>query len=121
MGEVFDYVFYAFLDKLPIEFMYCEVVVTAPIGITFYLAVFGLMTRFVGEGELATRMALLEGLSMLLNVVGTAFAAPLYHAVDYYGVYAVNTSLAITATLYATCVLKEYPMWWTQGITIMAC
>ena len=109
LGEVVDFVNYAFLEELPLEFLYIEIPVGFIQYVGIYLAVYGLLSRFVTPQQFATRMALMDGIMTVTFTIGTAPSAPIFRAVGYYGVFAISTVLNVIALLLVLFWVKNYP------------
>ena len=108
-ADAVDYLNYAFLEELPLEFLYIDVPISFFQYVGFYLAVYGLLSRFVPQNQLATRMAFLDGISTVAFTVGTAPSAPIFRAVGYYGVFGISTGLNALAALLVIFWVKNYP------------
>ena len=115
LGDVVDFTNYAFLEELPLEFLYLEVPCNLLAFVGFYVAVYGLVMRFTSSSKMASRMAFVDGMGSIAFTLGTAPSAPIFRAVGYYGVYSIASTLNAIALLYAIFILKDYPKGYTKS------
>jgi hypothetical protein len=110
LRDVIDVLNYAFLDTLPIEFLYLDSVTQLLGGfIAYYMACYGLVTRFNPTSKWATRLSTYDGVEAVMVLVGTSLAPALFRKVSYYGVYAMRSFLMAMAILYTVFVVREHP------------
>ena len=121
-----------FLAELPIGVLYLQYFL-APLTTGLYLALYGILSRFSSPDNLASRLAVFDSIFTVMGkedtawrfspsinvhvyfyidpgVIGTLFSAPLFNALGYYGVYAINSSLNLMALIYTIFVVRNYPV-----------
>ena len=103
-----DWVFYIFLENIPLYFLYVHLLFNPMIS-GYYLALYGLINRFVTKDKLATRISFADGGYTIGWIIGVTPSAPLFRALGYYGVYATHDVLYILAFLYHLIFVREYP------------
>ncbi len=94
-----EFLNYTFLEELPLEFLYVGPFI-AILQTGFYMAIYGILSRYVEPRHLATRMALQDGLSTLANIFGVLPSAAIFNSLGYYGVYTVYGAIMAVAFAY---------------------
>ena len=105
---VVDWVFYIFLEDIPLYFLYAHLLFN-PMTSGYYLALYGLINRFVSKDKLATRISFADGGYTIGWIIGVTPSAPLFRALGYYGVYATHDIIYIIAFLYHLIFVRDYP------------
>jgi MFS family permease len=108
VAEAIDYLNYTFLEELPLEFLYLDVPVQA-LKSGYYMALYGIISRYAAAGNLASRMAFLDGVVNVAFAVSTAPSAVIFRAVGYYGVYGISTGLITIGFVYHLFFVRNYP------------
>ncbi len=109
LGDLIDYLNYAFLEELPLEALYADIITQFLSSIAWFLAIYGLISRYASKSQMATRMAFVDGFNTIAFTLGTAPSAVVFRAVGYYGVFGISTALNVIAFLYAVFLLNDYP------------
>ena len=105
---VVDWVFYIFLEDIPLYFLYAHLLFN-PMTQGYYLALYGLINRFVSKDKLAMRIGFSDGVYTIGWIFGVTPSAPLFRALGYYGVYATHDILYIIAFVYHLIFVRNYP------------
>ena len=108
LSEGVDWIFYLFLENIPLYFLYVELLFHASKS-GFYLALYGLINRFVSKDKLAVRIGFMDGVYTIGWMIGVIPSALLFRALGYIGVYATTDILYIMAFLYHLIFVHEYP------------
>ena len=85
LKDAFDFTNYAYFDSLPIEFLYLDSLCNVTGGfVTYYLATYGLVTRFNQKSQWATRLAAFDGVESTMVLIGTLLAPLIFEKVQTY-------------------------------------
>ena len=83
LKDAVDFTNYAYFDSLPIEFLYLDSLCNVTGGfVTYYLATYGLVTRFNQKSHWATRLAAFDGVESTMVLMGTLLAPLIFEKVD---------------------------------------
>ena len=108
LSEVVDWVFYIFLEDIPLYFLYADLVFRA-MDAGYFIAMYGLINRFVSKDKLATRIGFSDGIYTIGWIIGVIPSAPIFRAVGYYGVYLTHDITLAIAFLYNLIFVHDYP------------
>ena len=82
LKDAVDFTNYAYFDFLPIEFLYIDSLSNITGGaVTYYLAAYGLVTRFNQKSRWATRLAAFDGVESATTLIGTLLAPLIFEKV----------------------------------------
>ena len=99
---------YAFIETLPLEFFYFDSIASFFGGSTvYYLGVYSYGTTVTKPKERAHRLARLDGIETLANVVGTLLSPFVFRQLGYFGNYAISCGFFAASILYLIFVVKE--------------
>jgi len=99
---------YAFIETLPLEFFYFDSIASFFGGSTvYYLGVYSYGTTVTKPKERAHRLARLDGVETLANVVGTLLSPFVFRQLGYFGNYAISCGFFAASILYLIFVVKE--------------
>ena len=133
LSDALSYLNLVFLAELPIGLLYLQDI-WGPLTSGLYLALYGILSRFSNPESLASRLAVFDSIFTVMGktadslhyscfityvfldkgIIGTLVSAPLFNAVGYYGVYAINSFLNLMALIYTIFVVKNYPVGYTR-------
>ena len=131
MSDALNYLNLIFLAELPIGVLYLQDI-WGPLTSGLYLALYGILSRFSNPESLASRLAVFDSIFTVMGktdslhyssvityvffigIIGTLVSVPLFNAVGYYGVYAINSFLNLMALIYTIFVVKNYPVGYTR-------
>ena len=132
LSDALSYLNLIFLAELPIGVLYLQDI-WGPLASGLYLALYGILSRFSNPDSLASRLAVFDSIFTVMGktdslhyssfityvfldegIIGTLVSAPLFNAVGYYGVYAINSFLNLMALIYTIFVVKNYPVGYTR-------
>ena len=108
MKDVIDWVFYIFLEDIPIYFLYTQIPFEA-MTTGYYIAMYGIINKFVSKNKLGTRIGFCDGIDSVGHIVGTIPSAVIFRAVGYYGVYATVEIFLTLAFLYHVIFIRNSP------------
>ena len=106
--EVVDWVFYIFLEDIPLYFLYADIPFKA-LNEGYFIAMYGLINNFVSKNKLATRIAFSEGIYTIGWIIGVTPSAPIFRALGYYGVYVIHDVTMTMAFLYHLMFVHNLP------------
>jgi hypothetical protein len=99
---------YAFIETLPLEFLYLDNIAAFFGGSTvYYLGVYSYGTTVTKPEERAHRLARLDGVETLGNVLGTLLSPFVFRQLGYFGNYAVSAGFFGLAIAYLVCCVRE--------------
>ena len=133
LSDALSYLNLVFLAELPIGLLYLQDI-WGPLTSGLYLALYGILSRFSNPESLASRLAVFDSIFTVMGktadslhyssfityvflakgIIGTLVSAPLFNAVGYYGVYAINSFLNLMALIYTIFVVKNYPVGYSR-------
>ena len=103
-----DILNYAFLESLPMEFLYLNTLYDFMGGMSvYYLGYYGFGSSITNPEERAVRLARFDGFERGGMIVGIALSPAAFKAIGYYGCYAVRTSCYAVAIIYLIFMVKE--------------
>ncbi len=108
LEEALNFLNYAFLEELPLEVLYLGAPI-ATMKVGFFMAVYGIISRFSPPEKLSSRMALTDGLTTLANIAGTIPSAAIFRAIGYNGVFGIMTATVVLALAYNLLFVKNFP------------
>ena len=132
LSDALSYLNLVFLAELPIGLLYLQDI-WGPLSSGLYLALYGILSRFSNPDSLASRLAVFDSIFTVMGktdllhyssfityvfldegIIGTLVSAPLFNAIGYYGVYAINSFLNLMALIYTIFVVKNYPVGYSR-------
>ena len=108
MKDVIDWVFYIFLEDIPIYFLYADIPFEA-MTTGYFIAMYGIINKFVTKDKLATRIGFCDGIYSIGWIIGVTPSAVVFRAVGYYGVYAIAEIGLTLAFLYHLIFIRNNP------------
>ena len=99
---------YAFIETLPLEFLYLENISAFFGGLDlYYLGVYSYGTSVTTTENRAYRISRLDGTETIAMVIGIYVSSIVYETLGFYGNYGFCGGLAIIAVIYLTLFVKE--------------
>ncbi len=99
---------YAFIETLPLEFFYVDNIASFFGGSTvYYLGVYSYGTTVTKPKERAHRLARLDGIETLANVVGTLLSPFVFRQLGYFGNYAISAIFFALSIAYLIFFVRE--------------
>ncbi len=99
---------YAFIETLPLEFFYFDSIASFFGGSTvYYLGVYSYGTTVTKPEERSYRLARLNGIETLANVLGILLSPFVFRELGYFGNYAISCGFYASSILYLIFVVKE--------------
>jgi len=99
---------YSFIDELPLEFFYMEILSGVFGGYAvYYMGVYSFGTNVTTSEERARRLARLDGVEVLSNMIGTLLSPILKDKVGFLGTYGFGSLSVVFALLYLVFMVKE--------------
>ena len=110
MKDVIDWMFYIFLEDIPLYFLYAELPFEA-MSTGYFIAMYGIINKFVSKDKLATRIGFCDGIYSIGSIIGVTPSALIFRAVGYIGVYAIAEIILLLAFLYHLVFIHNSPPW----------
>ena len=99
---------YAFIETLPLEFFYLDSIASFFGGSTvYYLGVYSYGTTVTKPNERAHRLARLDGIETLANIVGTLLSPFIFKQLGYFGNYAISSLFFAMSIAYLIWFVRE--------------
>ena len=110
MKDLVDWVFYIFLEDIPLYFLYADIPFEA-MTTGYFIAMYGIINKFVSKDKLATRIGFCDGIYSIGWIIGVTPSAVVFRAVGYYGVYAIAEIFLTLAFVYHLIFIRNNPKW----------
>jgi len=110
MGDIIDWIFYIFVEDIPLYFLYAKIPFEA-MTTGYFIAMYGIINRFVSKDKLATRIGFCDGIYSIGSIIGVLPSAVVFNAIGYIGVYAIAEAGLTLSFLYHLIFIRNTPPW----------